>query len=200
MLLLGLMLGAVAHGKAPDASVSYAFEMLALDLGRLDDALEAYDFAPVGREPLLSHGVRGTFVFDDRYWAGLNVRTAVATRGRDAVVPTVVQGTWTGLYGAYSVAGPVRVGGDVGFAAVSEAVGSVVQGGALVYLGPYLQPRATWRIVDGPGVVEVSAGWMLHTPIGRAHDNVLWEEPFDRRLVQGFTLAVQSGMGTRGWP
>ena len=91
------------------------------------------------------------------------------------------------------------LGADLGFGAVSASVGSPVQGGALVYLGPYLQPRLSWRIVDGPSVVELGAGWMLHTPLGAAHDNPLWEEPFRRALLQGPTVAIHSGLGTGGW-
>jgi len=199
MVLVALLMGAAAVADAPDASVTYALEMMALDLGRLDPQLEDYGFAPAGARPLFSHNVRGTFVFDDLYWAGLNVRTAVSVRSKDAIVPTVVQATWTSVYGGYTLHGPIRGGADLGFASVSESVGSTVQGGALVYLGPFLQPRATWRIVNGPGIVELSVGWMLHKPVGNPHDNALWEESFHRGVIQGPTLAVHSGMGTGGW-
>jgi len=205
MLLLTTLLGAPALAGAPEANVTYALEMMALDLGRLDDALEDYAFTPVGRRPLFSHAVRGTLVFDDTIWAGLNARTAASIRGRDAAVPTVVQATWMGVYGAYTVmdtmpgGGTLRVGGDLGVATLTEAVGSAVQAGRLAYAGPYLQPRATWRVLTGPAVVDVTAGWMFHTPTGSAHDNPLWEEPFDRGLIQGPTLSIHSGMTTGGW-
>ncbi len=204
----GLLLGAPALAAPPAASVAYAFEAQLLDLGRHDATLVDYGFTPLGGGPLLCHSVRGDLAFDSGLWLGLSLRTSVASRAPAAGAsgaatsspqPTVIQGSWTAVGVAGTVAGPLRLGGDLGFAALSAAVSSTVQGGALVYLGPFVQPRLTWRIVDGPGVVELSAGWMLHTPLGAAHDQPLWEASFDRGLVQGPTLALHSGMGTRGW-
>lgn len=201
MLLLSLPVswaGLPVPAEPPRASVTYAPELLALDLGRLDDPLVDYGFTPVGPLPLLAQGVRGTLTFGD-LWLGLNMRTATSVRGDEAAVPTVVNASWTGIYGAWTVVSMLRVGGDVGVAAQAASVGSTVQGGALVYVGPFVQPRITWRVLDGPGIVDVSGGWMLHTPLGSAHDNPLWEESFDRRLIQGLTLSVEVGVGTGGW-
>jgi hypothetical protein len=187
-----------ASAAPPSAAVAYAFEVQALDLGRNDDAIEAYGFSPVGAAPLLTHGIRGTLTWDSGLSLGLNMRSATASREGETTLPTFVQATWTGVEIAGPIAGPVRAGGDVGFLAVSQAVSSTVQGGALVYLGPFLQPRVTARLLDGPSVVELALGWMFQTPLGSAHQNPLWEESFDRNLIQGPTLAVHSGMGTRG--
>lgn len=196
--MLALLL-ATAHAAAPTAAVTYAFEVQALNLGATDPQLESYGFAPVGGLPLFSNGVRGALTWESGLTLGLNMRSATSTRGRDAVVPTFVQATWTAAEVSGRVAGPLRAGGDVGFLALSEAVGSTVQGGALVYLGPFVQPRLTVRLVDGPGVVELAAGWTVHLPLGDAHDNALWEEPFDRTLVHGPTIGIHSGFGTGGF-
>lgn len=198
-LLLPLLTGTLGLADAPEASVTYAFEVLALDLHRSDALLTDYGFQPIGAAPLLSHSVVGTFTFREQIRVGLHLRTATAVRGDAADVPTVVQGSWTGVHAGRALTPSLWLGGDLGFGAVSASVGSPVQGGALVYLGPYLQPRLSWRLVDGPGVVELSAGWMLHTPLGPAHDNPLWEASFDRGLIQGPTVAIHSGLGTGGW-
>ena len=97
-------------------------------------------------------------------------------------------------------AGAVRhllpvAGGDLGFGAVSPPPAACASARVP---GPYLQPSEL-QLVDGPGVVELSAGWMLHTPLGPAHDNPLWEASFDRGLIQGPTVAIHSGLGTGGW-
>lgn len=197
MLLIALTL---ALASPPEAAVTYAFEVHALDLGRLDDTLEGYGFAPVGRAPLLTNGVRGELVFDNGIGLGLGMRTAVSVRGRDRAVPTVLQATWTTAHVGRSLVGPLRFGGDIGLAAVSQSVGSERQGGALVYLGPFVQPRITVRLVDGPGVVEIAGGWAFSFPVGAAHSNALWEEPFTRRMLQGPTVAVHSGFGMRRNP
>lgn len=197
-VMLALLLSA-AHAAGPSAAVVYAFEVQAQDLGRNDTQFESYGFAPVGGLPLFTNGVRGALTWDSGLTVGLGMRAATSSRGRDAVVPTFLQSTTTSAEVSGRIVGPLRAGGDIGFQATSMAVGSTVQGGALVYLGPFVQPRVTVRLVDGPGVVELAAGWFLHVPLGDAHDNALWEEPFDRTLFQGPTIAVHSGFGTRGW-
>lgn len=191
---------APAHAAAaPAAAVTYAFEAQLLDLGRHDATLADYGFNPLGGGPLLAHSVRGVFQLPSGLWLGLNLRTAVAQRTGESIVPTVIQASWTAVELGGTLVGPLRAGGDVGFSSLSASVGSEDQGGALVYLGPFVQPRLTWRIVDGPGVVALSAGWMVQLPLGQPHDQPLWEDSFDRALFQGPTLAVHSGLGTRGW-
>ena len=182
----------------PDAAVSYAFEAQFLDLRRHDEALAEYGFSPVGSPFLPTHSVRGVLEWPSGLTAGLAMSTAFTTHRADgAVVPTTTTSTQsTAVLGA-SPGEIVRLTVDLGLGTVVHSVGSEVQGGALTYLGPLAQPRVAARLFDRQAVVELAAGWTLLRPVGRAHRNPLWEEPFARSLFHGPFIAVQSGMGTK---
>lgn len=191
--MLVLLFAGVA--AAVDASVAYAFEPTLLTLRVNDRTLRDYGFTPVGSPLLLTHGVRGRLRYDDGVTVGMAMAMAFTARPGDPVPTTT---TFTRL--AYTVGACIddrwTVEGDVGFASLTHAVGSDVQGGALVYLGPWLQPRVGVIAVGAPAHLEVQLGYGVQVPVGVAHRNPLWEDPFRRRVVHGPALALVVGAGT----
>ena len=111
----------------------------------------------------------------------------------DNPVPTTTHlVTMGGLLG-YALYGGTAVEAEVGFASQAVTVGSERQGGALVYLGPYLHPRLTYTVSPREPFLQVSLGYYLHVPVGAAHSNPLWEDSFDVPVIHAGTLSVEIG-------
>lgn len=199
--MITALLWAAPAWCAPHADVVYAFEPQLLTLGQSDEALVDYGFTPVGSGFVPAHSVRGALELDGGTRVGLSMATAFGLRRDErSAVPTTLQLTRIGAHVGRAVTARVRLGGDLGFATVTHSVGSEVQGGGLAYLGPYGQPRLAVRLVDHTAVVELAAGWTVHVPLGPAHSNPLWEEPFTRPVIHGPLVSVQVGFGTREAP
>ena len=180
-----------------DASIAYSFEPSVLSLRDHDAALEEHGFAPVRSPLLLTHGVRGRVRYDGGFTLGLSMAMAFTASEGDPV-PTTTSLTRLAYTVGVCVDDRWTFETDVGFASLSHTVGSAIQGGALVYLGPWLQPRAGVITLPTPAHLELQLGYALHLPVGAAHQQPLWEEPFTRRLVHGPTLSLVTGFGILG--
>ncbi len=193
-----ILLIAIAAQARPDADVTYAFEPQLLTITANDETLEAYGFNPVGSGFVPTHSVRAAVEWESGLRVGMAMSTAFsANNGDNSPVPTTVSASKIAYHLGYVLKGPLRGGLDGGFGVMSHAVGSEVQGGALTYLGPMLQPRLQLRFVDHSAVLALSAGYSLHFPVGPAHKIALWEEDFNRGVIHGPLLAIQAGLGTK---
>jgi hypothetical protein len=108
-------------------------------------------------------------------------------------VPTTTNQVLVGFGPGHMLGSRGHIGAVFGFATLGHTVGSSVQGGALTYLGPYIEPRGSFRVVDGPGVIELSAAVLTHLPVGRPHSQILWEEDFRRPVIGGLSISIHAG-------
>lgn len=177
-----------------DASIAFTFEPRLSNLGQNDERLAAYGFQPVGSPVVPIYGIRALFWTENGWRLGGSVTYGfrLSEAGESAVPTTTSWVTTTYVVGRVVGAG-FAVDGNVGFASLTHTVGSRRQGGSLVYLGPVVQPRLSWRIpVEGPHF-EFSAGYLIQVPVGDAHDNPLWEAPFERPFVHALTVGIDMG-------
>ncbi len=189
------MLCSLASAR-PGATLSYAFEPRLTSLTDQDAALTDYGFAPVGSPLLLTNGMRGRFWTEAGWILGAGMRYVFASNLPDgAVVPTTTSLSEMTLLAGRQLGGGLDFEADLGFAALSHSVGSEVQGGALVYLGPTLQGRLGYSLSDNRPFLHLALGGVLQAPLGSSHSNSLWEEPFERPLIGAVTLSIESGFG-----
>lgn len=163
-----------------------------------DAALEDYGFAPVRSVFLPWWGVRGRVRFDNDLVVGMAMRSSFA-RSDVASTPVPTTTTWTvmGPTVAWAAQSWLEVGGDLGFASLTHTVGSDRQGGALVYLGPYVEPRVSFVLLEAPQFIGLSLSYLTHLPVGPAHRQALWEEPFRRPVAHGLMIGLTTGVGVR---
>ena len=180
-------------------SVSFGFEPRIGTFAQLDTRLQAYGFAPVTSPVMPTWGLRGRAFFGKGLFAALTMTAGFrATPGPG--IPTTLSVTET--TGGLGYALPWGLFGslELGFSALTQTVGSSREGGALVFLGPVVQPRVGWlrQFFEPFGwFIAVSVGANLHLPIGPAHTNPLWEERFQRTTIGSFTVTLESGLGFR---
>ena len=178
--------------------VTFAFEPRFGNYAALDDDLRAYGFTPVDSAFHPAFGLRGRMRLRNGVYVGMSMTYGFRLIEDPAnVVPTtstlldsgVGVGYWSklGLFG----------GLDLGFGSLSQSVGSTIEGGALVYLGPYLHPRIGYAFVGRGPMVAVTVGYNLQLPVGSAHEQALWEASFARPQVHAFTVGIESGFGWR---
>lgn len=162
-----------------------------------DETLRAYGFNPVDTPFMLTYGLRGR-VFFESWVLGLTMLYGFGL-SEDAdisVVPTVsTEMSFGASAGWRTPLDGLLVEADAAFRSLTVTVGSERQGGALVYLGPALGLRLTYVVVAGSPYVAVSAGYSGHIDIGAAHDNALWEDPFDRPGTHAGTVQIEFGFG-----
>lgn len=175
------------------AIVAFAFEPHLTTLGQNDAQLKDYGFQPVDLTLLPTYGIRGRFEFEGWLLGGAMSYGFASSEGDVSSVPTATTWMAMAMSGGRSFAGTgLSVMLDAGFAVLTHAVGSEVQGGALVYMGPMVHPRVAFNPLDAP-FVQLTLGYMVQTPLGTAHDNPLWEEGFERALVHGLTFGIEMG-------
>jgi hypothetical protein len=172
---------------------SFAFEPRIGSYAALDSKLRGYDFTPVRSPYLSAFGVRG------RAWLnnGLLIEMAM-TYGigvADGGVPTVTTAIDSGAGVGYMAPFGLFATMGMGFGVLTQSVASTSEGGALVYRAPFVHPRVGYAIMRSAWFGAVSAGFVLHTPVGPAHEQPLWEEPFRRPTIHAFTIGIESGFG-----
>lgn len=194
MFFLTVLRDAVA---APAAAVLFSFEPHFANLNANDAELADYGFAPVGGRFLPVYGVRGSFTYDSGLVVGMFAASGFGSAQDDATpVPTTTTWTKIGYTLGWAGWGPLVASADLGFGALTHTVGSTAQGGALLYLGPFLHPHLAVVPLSAPARLSVSAGWLMQLPLSEPHQQPLWEEDFSRPLVHGPTIAINVGMGT----
>ncbi len=181
---------------APSASILAGFEPRLLSITVNDDTLDAYGFAPVRSPFLPTWGLRGRIDQDSGWTTTLAMSYGFALRRQDTnPVPTTTNQVLMGFGPGHTLGKRGHLGAVLGFASLGHTVGSDVQGGALTYLGPYIEPRGSMRLVDGPAVIELSIAALAQLPIGPAHSQSLWEDDFRRPVIGGLSIGVHAGPG-----
>lgn len=186
----------------PGVSLSFAFEPRVGSYRDLDARLEDHGYAPVGSPLQLAYGLRGR-VYTDRGWVFGAAMTYGfrSTRVGGNPVPTTTTLLDMSATAGHQLGLGFFVTLDLGFTALSHSVGSPVDGGALVYLGPAMAPRVGYVIVGKGPYLALTAGYSLQVPVGPAHQQVLWAEPFRRAVVHAGLFGIESGfaVGVRRW-
>ena len=200
-LLVGWMLLLMPVTAAgADVSVSFGFEPRVGAYASQDPEFEAHGYAPVGSAVLPAWGLRGRLFFDSGLFAQLTMSYGLRVApGTPAPTTVTLIDTTAGLGYRFPWGGFAAL--DVGFEAMTVAVSSALDGGALVYLGPSVHPRIGWlaQVTEPLGwFVAITAGLNLHLPVGRPHANPLWEHPFRQSVIPAFTLGLESGFGLKG--
>jgi len=162
------------------------------DMNSLDAKLSAYGFTPVNSNVLYTWGIKGSFYEDSGLLFGAKVTYGNQSSG-GGQIPTNISTTKMGYFMGGRIFDFMNASFEAGFGAMSFSVSSFSSGGALVYLGPYLQPTISFQIHQFRWFGEISLGYFAHFPIGPAHTNLLWEEPFNRPVLHGFVFSVGSG-------
>ncbi len=181
--------------------VTFAFEPRIGNYGALDDDLQGYGFAPVGSPFIPAWGLRGRMLLRNRMYVGMSMTYGLIRADHpSSVVPTTTTLVDSAVGIGYGSRRGLMAGLDLGFAAMTHAVGSSIEGGALVYLGPSIHPRVGWAFVGRGPMVAITVGYNLHVPVGAAHAQPLWEAPFARPAVHALTMGIESGFGWRMRP
>jgi hypothetical protein len=189
---------AVAAEAQTTFHASFAFAPLVTNLAALDHELEGYGFAPVGSPFLPSWGIHARATFPSGVLVGASMASSFASNRVEGVAaPTTTTWTRLGWFAGALVADRVTTELELGFGSLTQTVGSDVGGGALVYLGPTVHPRVGLLILEAPQHLEVQVGWLAEVPIGPAHRQPLWDEPFRRPVIHGASLALVTGLGVK---
>lgn len=184
----------VAAAAAGRASIAFNFEPMFTNIDQNDETLRAYGFQPVGTPLLLTYGLRARFESPGGWFLGGAISYGFAlSQDEGSPVPTTTSLVTMAMTGGRRLTSwGLYASMDVGFDALTHAVGSDLQGGALVYLGPMVHPRLVYNPLSEP-FLEFGLGYHVHMPLGAAHDVPLWEDGFGRTLIHGITLSVRSG-------
>ncbi|GEM_PF-1492566 len=183
-------------------ALSFAFEPRVGSYRDHDRSLEDYGYAPVASPLQLSYGLRGRVFTNSGWILGAAMSYGFRSTQIDTnPVPTTTTLFDIGFTGGHQLGLGLFATLDLGFSALSHSVGSSIDGGALVYLGPALAPRLGYVIVGSGPFLAVSVGYSAHFPIGRAHTQVLWEQGFSRPVIHAGLFAIESGfaLGVRRW-
>ncbi len=185
-----------ASSPLEGVSVSFAFEPRVGSYAALDSRLRAYGFAPVRSPYLTAFGVRGRTWLANGFLVELAMTYGIGTADpAGAGVPTVTTAIDTGAGAGYMAPFGLFATMGVGFGVLTQSVASTSDGGALVYRAPFIHPRVGYALIRSAWFGAVSAGFVLHAPLGDAHQQPLWEERFRRPTIHAFTIGIESGFG-----
>lgn len=160
----------------------------------LDDELQDYGFAPVAKPYLLTYGLRARVYAPRGMIVGGTMNYAFARSDSPGnPVPTTTSRVEVLARAGHQLGYNFEASLGLGFGVHSHSLGSERQGGALVYMGPVLQPEVGYTLPLEPSFVHLSLGYSLLLPLGAAHDQVLWEADFRRPVIHSFMLGVESG-------
>lgn len=183
------------RGPATGFSLGFAFEPRLGSYRALDDRLRGYGFGPVRSPVFLTYGLRGR-VWTGRGWVFGGAMSYGFAR-RDAgenPVPTTMTRIETMALAGHQLGAGFDATVDVGFSVHSMSVGSTDQGGALVYMGPALQPRLGWVPPIRGSFLRLAVGYSVMFPVNQPHDQVLWEEGFRQMPIHAFLFGIESGI------
>lgn len=175
-------------------ALSFGFEPRLGSYRDLDTTLADYGFAPVAKLHLLSFGLRGR-IFTPRGWifGGTMSYAFALSHAPDNPVPTALTHLETSLRAGHQLGLGFDTTLSLGFNSHTLSVGSTAQGGALLYLGPSIQPQVGYTLPTGTAFLHLFVGYALTVPVGAAHQNELWEEDFSRPAVHAFAFGIESG-------
>ena len=178
-------------------AVTFDFHPQVTNFTAQDSLLSAYGFQPVKNIFMPSFGIRGWFRHHSQFIFGMGMYYGILSTEatEQGVADTVVQFNSFGAAFGYRF-WFINYTLDIGFASRSIALGNTTGGGALTYLGPYIEFQMTYTIVKSPSAVEIGVGYAAHFPVGDAHNNPLWGDKFSIPAFHSFTFTVRSGFGS----
>lgn len=199
LTLLTIVVFAAEPHESPleGLSLSFAFEPRIGSYRALDPKLRTYGFARVGSPYLTAFGLRGRtwlpngFLVELAMTYGIGVADAERGVGAPTVSTLIDSGAGVGYMAPFGLFASM----GAGFGVLTQSVGSTSEGGALVYRAPFIHPRVGYAIMRSAWFGAVTAGFVLHAPVGPAHEQPLWEEPFRRPTIHAFTIGIESGFG-----
>lgn len=178
-------------------SVSFAFEPRVGSYAALDPQLRTYGFAPVRSPYLTAFGLRGRtwlrngFLLEMAMTYGIGTADPVGGEGAPTVTTAIDTSVGAGYLARFGLLASV----GVGFGVLTQSVGSTSEGGALVYRAPFVHPRVGYALMRSAWFGAVTVGFVVHAPVGDAHEQPLWEESFSRPTIHAFTVGIESGFG-----
>jgi len=184
-----------SEGTHLQFSLSSIFEpQIIFNLTDHDDTMKNYLYQPVGSPFLPAWGLQGKFYEASGFTFGMKslygFRSILSEEKDKATTLTL---TKTGILTGYTFDSRFSLMMEAGFASLAQTVSSDIDGGAMVYLGPYFQPNVTYHLNFSRWFGELGAGFYFHFPLGKAHGIPLWEEPFQYLCLYGFSLSVAMG-------
>jgi len=181
-------------------SLGFGIEPRLGNYASVDPTLSEYGFNEVGSPLLLTYGLRGRVWLHSGWIVGAATNFAFASRQRgDNPVPTTTTAIETVFTGGHQLGAGFDATLDAGFGSHAMTVGSLVQGGALVYLGPTVAPRIGYVPPTKSAFLRVSLGYWALFPIGAAHEQPLWGDSFRQVPIHAFVIGLESGF-TRNRP
>lgn len=193
-LMLALASPPAQESSRPGFSISFGFEPRVRSHGSIDEGLRGYHFAPTGSPLLLTYGLRAR-VWTQRGWilGGAMSYGFARNELRDNPVPTTISLIETSLQGGHQLGAGFDAILGLGFSVTSLSVGSSAMGGALVYMGPSVQPQVGWTAPLEHAFLRLGVGYELALPVGAPHDQPLWETTFRQLPIHGFIVGIESG-------
>ena len=181
-------------GARTGFSLGFAFEPRVGSYRAVDDTLRDYGFVPVGSPVLLTYGLRGRVWTEGGWVLGGAMSYGFAKReSSDNPVPTTMTRIETMASAGHQLGAGFDVTLDAGFAVHGLSVGSTVQGGALIYMGPALQPRVGWVPPLRGAFFRVVVGYSILFPLNEPHSQPLWEDDFRQLPIHAFLFGIESG-------
>ncbi len=190
-------------GARPGFSLSFAFEPRVGNYNVLDGKLQTYGFSEFGAPLLLTYGLRGRVWLGSGWLLGGSMSYGFAQRRIEAnPVPTTLSLIETALSLGHQLGAGFDLTLDLAFAVHNMTIGSPVQGGALTYMGPAVQPRFGYTILRGPSFLRLTLGYSAQFPIGAPHNQPLWGDSYRMPVIHAFLIGVESGFGSGvpRWP
>ena len=191
------LLAPSAHAAEPAMGLSFAFEPRVGTYTASDELLGDYGFTPVGSAFLPAWGLRGRVFAGSGTFLAMSVTNGISV-SKGGLVPTVSSLNESTAGVGHRLDSGAMASLDAGISVLTQTVGSDLEGGALVYMGPVLHPRIGWsRQLGEPlgSFVALVVGGTLQFPVGTPHDIPLWEESFQRRTIGTLTIGIESGVG-----
>jgi hypothetical protein len=184
-----------SEGDRLQFSLSSIFEpQIIFNLTDHDDTMEDYLYQPVGSPFLPAWGLQGKFYEASGFTFGMKSLygfRSILSEGKDK--STTLTLTKTGFLSGYTFDSKFSLMMEAGFASLAQTASSDIDGGAMVYLGPYIQPEVTYYLNFSRWFGELSAGFYLHFPLGEVHNIPLWEESFQHLYLYGFSISFATG-------
>jgi len=181
----------------PGFSLSFAFEPRIGNYSTLDGKLNDYGFAAFGAPVLLTYGLRGRVWLDSGWLFGGSMSYGFAQRRVTTnPVPTTLSLIETAVSFGHQLGAGFDITLDLAFAVHNMTTGSPVQGGALTYMGPAVQPRFGYTILRGPSFIRLTLGYSAQFPLNRPHQQPLWGDSFRVPVIHALLVGIESGFGS----
>jgi len=174
-------------------------EFMFLNLDQNNDAFKAYGLSTIDSKLLMTYGLKASVQLKQMYQLGLIIifGTQSSPMKDNPAFTTDTYAIMFGLTGGYEFPYNLQLNLDAGYGYLITGMMGKDRGGMLIHQGPFVRPRVTYVILDRLINCAVSLGYYLQIPMGRAHNIVYMDEPFNRPTINGFTISIELGFANR---